>query len=116
MAGQHTDAPTGRIWTRLLSLLSKDSGISTEGWTSGVQMPETPEQVDMEFAVDPEAFEEWKETGGLPSLMVEALHAMEQGLDKANLAVLGLHWDFNTIRLVMADDIHTLDWVWLSTV
>jgi hypothetical protein len=34
---------------------------------------------------------------------------MEQGLDKANIAILGLHRDFGAMGGVMADDIHALD-------
>jgi hypothetical protein len=44
----------------------------------------------------------------LPSL-VETLRSMEQGLDKANIAILGLHRDFGAMGGVMADDIHALD-------
>ena len=34
---------------------------------------------------------------------------MEQGLDKANIAILGLHRDFSAMGGVMGDDIHALD-------
>ena len=97
----------GRIRTRLMASPSEDSEISGEPQTPTVLMPDTPD-VDVDFNIDPEAFSEWKEAG-LPFAMVDALHAMEQGLDKANLAVLGLHRDFGAMGAVMADDIHALD-------
>jgi hypothetical protein len=34
---------------------------------------------------------------------------MEQGLDKANITILGLHRDFSAMGGVMSDDIHALD-------
>jgi hypothetical protein len=97
----------GRIQTRLMASPSEASDISVEGHTPGIHMPDTPE-VDMDFGIDPEVFVEWKEAG-LPASMVDALHAMEQGLDKANLEVLGLHRDFGAMGAVMAEDIHALD-------
>ena len=97
----------GRIRTRLMASPSEDSEISGEPQTPTVLMPDTPE-ADIDFGSDPEAFAEWKSVG-LPADMVDALHAMEQGLDKANSAVLGLHRDFGAMGAVMADDIHALD-------
>jgi hypothetical protein len=53
--------------------------------------------VDINFSVDLDDFEEWRQAG-LPPSTVKALHMMEQGLDKkANLAVLGLLRDFSAM-------------------
>ncbi len=34
---------------------------------------------------------------------------MEQAIEKANMAMLGLHWDFSTMGALLAEDIHALD-------
>jgi hypothetical protein len=37
--------------------------------------------------------------------LVDIMHTMEQGLDKANLPVFGLHCDFSTTGAVIANNI-----------
>ena len=92
----------------MLASLSQESEISIEGWTPGIQeTPDTPD-VNINFSVEPETFEEWSQAGLLPSL-VNTVQSMEQGLDKANIAILGLHRDFSAMGGVMADTIHALD-------
>jgi hypothetical protein len=87
---------------------SDDSEISVEGRLPGTQeAPDTPD-VNINYIVEPEVFEEWTQAG-LPATLIETLEAMQQGLDKANIAILGLHRDFSAMGGVMSDDIHTLD-------
>ena len=97
----------GRIRTRLLSSPGEDSEISAEERTPGIQAPDTPE-VDMNFSVDPESYTEWTE-GGLPTSLISTIQSMEQGFEKANGAILGLHRDFSSMGAVLADDVHALD-------
>jgi hypothetical protein len=97
----------GRIRPRLLLSPADDSEISADARTPGVHIPDTPE-VDLNFSVDPETYEAWAEVG-LPVSLVTTLQAMEQGLDKANVAILGLHRDFGAMVGVMSDDVHALD-------
>jgi hypothetical protein len=86
--------------------LSEDSEISDPGHVIS-QVPNTPE-VDMGFEVDPGTFEEATQSG-IPETVVMALRDMAQAVDKANLAILGLHRNFGAVGGVMADDLHALD-------
>jgi hypothetical protein len=79
----------GRVRRRLLASPSEDSEISTERGPGIQEAPDTPD-VNINVAVQPETFEEWTQASLLPSL-IETLQEMEQGLDKANIAILGLH-------------------------
>jgi hypothetical protein len=98
----------GRIRTRLMASPSEDSEISGEERAAGIQdAPDTPD-VNIGFTVEPETFEEWSRVG-LPESLIDTLRALQQGLDKANIAILGLHRDFSAMGGVMADDIHALD-------
>jgi hypothetical protein len=97
----------GRIRTRLLSSPAEDSKISADARTPGIHAPDTPE-VDLNFSVEPEAYEEWAQTG-LPPSLISTLQAMEQGLDKANVAILGLHRDFSAMGAVVSNDVYSLD-------
>jgi hypothetical protein len=96
----------GRVRTRLMGSLSEDSEISDPGHVIS-QVPNTPE-VDMGFEVDPGTFEEATQSG-IPETVVMALRDMAQAVDKANLAILGLHRNFGAVGGVMADDLHALD-------
>ena len=87
---------------------SEDSEISAEERGPGLQeTPDTPD-ININFSVEPETFEEWSQVG-LPASLVETVGALQQGLDKANIAILGLHRDFSAMGGVMTDDIHVLD-------
>ena len=97
----------GRIRTRLMPSPSEDSEISVEPRTPGIHSPDTPE-VDLNFVVEPEVYHEWTQ-GGLPPSLGSTIRSMEQGLDKANVAILGLHRDFSAMGAVMAGDVHALD-------
>ena len=79
----------GRIRTRLMPSPSEDSEISVEPRTPGIHTPDTPE-VDLNFVVKAETYSEWTQ-GGLPTSLGITIQSMEQGLDKANIAILGLH-------------------------
>jgi hypothetical protein len=46
------------------------------------------QDVDINFTVEPESSEEWTQAGLLPS-PIKTLRVMEQGLDKANIGILG---------------------------
>jgi hypothetical protein len=97
----------GRIRTRLLASSAKDSEISADKRSPGIHAQDTPD-IDVDFTVEPETYKEWNQVG-LPPSLVSTIQSMEQGLDKSNTAILGLHRDFSAMGSVMADDVHALD-------
>jgi hypothetical protein len=97
----------GRIRTRLLASSAKDSEISADKRSPGIHAQDTLD-IDVDFTVEPETYKEWNQVG-LPPSLVSTIQSMEQGLDKSNTAILGLHRDFSAMGGVMADDVHALD-------
>ena len=74
---------------------TEDSEISADARTPGIQAPDTPD-VEVNFSVEPKAYAEWTEAG-LPPTLIDTLQSMEQGFEKANGAILGMHRDFSAM-------------------
>jgi hypothetical protein len=92
LAGQHQVAPSNP-WKNLDKIVGFSFGSLqdfNQGRSAGNSRSPQFSGLQYNFTVKEEAFEEWIQES-LPSTLVKTLRAMEQGLDKANIAILGLH-------------------------